>query len=43
MNEVTREVDELLHGDVVFTNELIAVPVTREGVQPYHQRQARQP
>ena len=27
MNEVTREVDELLHGKVVFANRLIAVPV----------------
>ena len=27
MNDVTREIDELLHGKVVFTNGLITVPV----------------
>ena len=27
MNKVTREVDQLFHGEVVFNNGLIAVPV----------------
>ena len=39
MNVVTREVDQLLHGEVVFTNELIAVPVVlrRQTTEWYEQ------